>query len=88
MGMYVRTPVDGRCSGVCISAGGRAHAAALEVTGAGVQQQEATSQRTFASALVAAAAAADGVAAPRRPGGRAAGGSLRRPGPGEVRRAQ
>ena len=62
----------------------RAHAAALEVTGAGVQQ-EADSQRTFASALVAAAAAAGGDAAPSRASGRAAGGSLRRPGPGEVR---
>jgi len=73
--------VDGQAN-LCILLG-RAHAAALEVTGAGVQQ-EATSQRTFASALVAAAAAADGVAAPRRAAGRATGGSLRRPGPGEV----
>ena len=62
----------------------RAHAAALEVTGAAVEQS-ATSQRTFASALVAAAAAADGVPARSGASGRAAGGSLRRPGPGEVR---
>ena len=63
----------------------RAQAAALEVTRAGVQ--DAVSERTFASALVAAAAAADGVAAPSGATGRAGGGSLRRPGAGEVSKA-
>jgi hypothetical protein len=64
----------------------RAHAAGLEVAGAGVQQHGGRTEgvrRSFASAV----AAADTIAA-RTAAARGGGGSLRRPGPGEVRKKQ